>query len=782
MRLFQLQTRFTGLALLVCALGLFLFSVGASRSDDTTSMSGEWQVYWRGGQALMTLNQQGDAVTGTYEPGRGKIEGHFDGQLLKGRWERIGAAGSFLLALSKDGKTFTGRIDSGEYWNGRRILDETAPSSRFSAAFSPRETLRTVITALNESVFGGNSAASRFFEPLLIYENDEGSEYTGSRQGRQRATFWRLLNMSTFRIYDAPAALGTTEAVFRIGPVGSRVRYDLKFRLTDDDRWKIVVEPFDVLDKIVENMLKDLGYTTIEAFNAASRNSPRATIRTFMDGMRYWDLGGKEDALAMLDLSYLPYHLRDTEGPILADYLRQIIDRAGFVVWQEIPNDPNWPTPLVHYQHPLGSVVIKLIKGEENEPDRWLFSAETLRTAPILFNAIQGMPVAPGLGKLPTVTDFFRTRETIRAVSPLLSHRVFLLENWQWIALVLTIVVSFVGAWIMAHVVEVVLTRYLGVASAGNFRWPVRVFVAGTTMILVFGRLGIGQNRLSVVSQGIVLLTTLALTVLVYRLAGLVGGLFIRRAEGTEGYIDEIVSSLATGLIKLLVVVFGVAACAGIVGLPYEGVITGLGVGGVALAFASRDTVSNMLGGMLLMADRPFKRGDLIETDGQFAFIDDVGLRSTRLKTFDDSLLIIPNAQLSDKAIVNWGKRRRRKVAFDIGVTYDTPREKLDLFVERLKTLYKDQPRSDSSQYYIGLKNFSASSIDVEFWGYFNVYGYEAHVRARHMFMGDVIDLVEELGLSFAYPTRTLHMASETEPSTPEGPPRPRDQHTPPTP
>ena len=107
-----------------------------------------------------------------------------------------------------------------------------------------------------------------------------------------------------------------------------------------------------------------------------------------------------------------------------------------------------------------------------------------------------------------------------------------------------------------------------------------------------------------------------------------------------------------------------------------------------------------MLGGMLLMADRPFKRGDLIETDGQFAFIEDVGLRSTRLKTFDDSLLIIPNAQLSDKAIVNWGKRRRRKVAFDIGFTYDTPREKLDLFVERLKVVYEEQPRADASQYY----------------------------------------------------------------------------------
>ncbi len=150
--------------------------------------------------------------------------------------------------------------------------------------------------------------------------------------------------------------------------------------------------------------------------------------------------------------------------------------------------------------------------------------------------------------------------------------------------------------------------------------------------------------------------------------------------------------------------------------------------------------------------------------------VEDVGLRSTRLKTFDDSVLIIPNSQLSDKAIVNWGKRRRRKVEFDIGFTYDTPREKLDLFVERLRAVYEEQPRADASECYIGLKKFGVSSIDIEFWGYFDVIGYEAHVRARHAFIGDVIDLARTLGLSFALPTRTVHMMMEDSPRNALGP------------
>ena len=91
-------------------------------------------------------------------------------------------------------------------------------------------------------------------------------------------------------------------------------------------------------------------------------------------------------------------------------------------------------------------------------------------------------------------------------------------------------------------------------------------------------------------------------------------------------------------------------------------------------------------------------------------------------------------------------------------MTYDTPREKLDRFVERLQEVYAEQPRADAKECYIGLKTFGSSSIDIEFWGYFNVYGYEAQVRARHAFIGDVIDLLSEVGVSFAFPTRTVHM------------------------
>jgi len=525
----------------------------------------------------------------------------------------------------------------------------------------------------------------------------------------------------------------------------------------------------------LERMLSDLGYASYSEALVARSHSPREVIRSFLLGMSRWSDGGAEQVLETLDLSYLPPHMRAIEGPILADYLRQVIDRVGYIIWQEVPDDPNMVVPYTFYRHPLGSIRIERMPGDPEEPPRWAFSSATLEAVPDLFAAIQDMPLVEGVGTPEPVTEFFQLREEIREFSPVLLERGVLLENWQWGALLLAVIASLVAGWLAA----VLLAGFLALfwrdrddasreAAYIQLAWPLRIAVASTGLLILLANLGLLHSGLGYGASIVSLIAVIGLTFLVFRLIGLIGGFFIHRAEETPGYVDEIVSSLATGLLKLVTVILGIFGAADVVGLPYEGVITGLGIGGIALAFAARDTVSNMLGGAILMADRPFKRGDLIATEGELATIENVGLRSTRLRTLDDSLLVIPNAQLSDKAIVNWGQRRRRKVLLQIGLTYDTPRESLDKFVERLKEVYRDQPRADLSTYYVGLKGFGPSSIDIELWGYFGVLGYEPYVEALHQLMGDIVELAKEVGVSFAFPTRTIHVASDAPGLMPE--------------
>ena len=310
-----------------------------------------------------------------------------------------------------------------------------------------------------------------------------------------------------------------------------------------------------------------------------------------------------------------------------------------------------------------------------------------------------------------------------------------------------------------------------GSSSPHYFDWPVRLAVAGTlsgTALASMGVLGVGFE---IGEQLLKLLAVVGTAALGYRFVEIAGIFFMRRAGSTTSFADEIVTSLATGMAKLGVVIWGIVAAAGTLELPYEGVITGLGIGGVALAFAARETVANMLGGAMLMTDRPFKRGDLIETDQQLAEVQNVGLRSTRLRRLDDSILIIPNSQLSDKAIINWGMRRRRRIDLAISLAYGTSRDKLDLFVERLREVFRAQPEADARDCYVALKNLGDFAIQIECRGFFKIFSYEAQIRARHSLIGDVIDLAEKIGVEFAFPIRTVHLLNKPPSDSTEGSP-----------
>lgn len=722
---------------------------------------GTWNSYWRDGAALLVLEQEGAGVTGRFSPGEGRVEGTVRGALLELDWQVGAATGTAVFALSADGRSFTGRFASGEYWNGSRVGPDGAGAIPFGGAGSPREVLRSVVTGVNLAIHGGDIAGLSEAVRHLSYM--DGAEDERERR-RRRRLLWTLIDLSTFRIYDAPVRVEGDRAVFRIGPDGAAESFALDFQRVGPV-WFLVVPREAELRSALDRMVAALGAGNLAEIVAARADSPRGTMRRFLQGMRAWDDGGAEQALAALDLSFLAPQLREIEAPLLADYLKQVIDRAGYVVWQEIPDDPGRPTPYVHYRHPAGAVVLSRVADAGGGPPRWLFSAETVQGAPDLFNAVQALPAAEEIGPSAPVTRFFRLREAIRAHLPGLLERRGRIELWQWGALVGALGLALLAGWAAGRGVSSGLAALarggdveLRADLASRFDWPVRLAATGVATVFAFGWLGLAQTLLAGATLAVTFATTLVLGWLAYRVVQVAGAHLARRAERSPGYVDEIVVSLVTGILKLTIVALTLVAVAETVGLPYEGVIAGLGVGGIAVAFAARETVSNMIGGAILMSDRPFKRGDLVETEAGWANVETVGLRSTRMRTLDDALLIIPNAKLTDTPILNWGRRRRRQIRLLIGVTYDTPRPRIDAFVEALRNLYLRQEHADASEIYVGLKAFGASSIDIELWGYFRVDTYTEQVAAQHALIAEIVDLAAAEGVSFAFPTRTVHV------------------------
>ena len=362
--------RLAGSLFLMVMLGVSMPGRTMAEAQDHP-WAGDWQVMWRGGSTFMRLEQSGDNVTGYLEPHGGLLSGQIADGVLRMEWSRDEHLFRIVCVLAGDGKTFTGRYAETEFFNGELVETIIEDEQNLASLTTPRESLRALTSSFNRILHDGDAASQQVVTRLLLFEGEE----TDVRQEvRRRSLLWRLLDMSTFRVFEAPvSSIEAGDAAFRIGPAGSNERYTIRFR-ADDGIWKVLVESETTLAAAERRFLDDLEFASYDEYLAERSAGPRQTMRQFVQGINEWQQGGAEQALATLDLSFVPNHLHEIEGPILADYLNQVIHRAGYRIWQEIPDDPGQPLPYFHYRHPVGAVVIERKIGDEGEPDRWLFS------------------------------------------------------------------------------------------------------------------------------------------------------------------------------------------------------------------------------------------------------------------------------------------------------------------------------------------------------------------------------------------------------------------------
>ena len=227
-----------------------------------------------------------------------------------------------------------------------------------------------------------------------------------------------------------------------------------------------------------------------------------------------------------------------------------------------------------------------------------------------------------------------------------------------------------------------------------------------------------------------------------------------------------------TRSLKTFAVCVGIVVFAETFGFQIGALLGGMGIGGVALAFAAKDTVANVFGSITVLADRPFEIGDWIVSDKVEGSVETVGIRSTRVRTFYNSLVTVPNHILTTAVLDNMGKRRYRRIKTYLGLQYDTPTGRIDAFCEGIRELLRRHPYTRKDYYHVYLNRFSDSSLDVLLYCFLECPDWSVELRERHRLFIDIINLAKRLNVSFAFPTQTLHMLQE------EQPPAPRDMET----
>jgi MscS family membrane protein len=229
--------------------------------------------------------------------------------------------------------------------------------------------------------------------------------------------------------------------------------------------------------------------------------------------------------------------------------------------------------------------------------------------------------------------------------------------------------------------------------------------------------------------------------------------------------------SLDSQLIRLgarfvgIVVAIGLLMRAGDeLGFPAYSILAGLGVGGLAVALAARDSLANLLGSVLIMFEKPFRVGHVIRVSGAEGIVEDVGFRSTRIRTADNSLISIPNNAVVNATVENLSLRPARRQRFFVQITYDTPRDKLEALADGIKQLIADNPFTNKNNFQVRFNNFSESSLDILVMFHLDVGDYTTELKEREEILLQIMDLANELRVEFAFPTQTLHV--ETIPTT----------------
>ena len=458
----------------------------------------------------------------------------------------------------------------------------------------------------------------------------------------------------------------------------------------------------------------------------------------------------------------LPPGLDPERAKKMAIQLKQVLDGMGLYVHLNLlPNQNDYQDSISgqYFYTPFPKELPQVYL--EKKDSLWYYALATIEDIPALHKTVYPFGVDRLINLLPVRSG----------------RKVFGLNLWQYLGILILGIIAFFLHKLLNQILKPVIRRIFKskyfeesvldkrmiyrIAQAASY-----VLIAGLLRVL----LPVLQLPIEIGSVGVLLLRilmTVFFVVLALRILDLLIAYAERYARQTDNRMDEQVIPIVNRTIAIFIVLGGVFQILNLLDVNVTALIAGISIGGLALALAAQDTVKNLIGSAMIFMDRPFQIGDYISTDGMSGTIEEVGFRTTRLRQVDNSVISIPNGTISNSNIVNFGVRDSRMFGFDIGLTYESPVESLQEFVEGCKQLIQAHPQTLNDRYLVHFKALNASSMDVVFRTYINVETYGEEMIVREEILYGIVQLCQACGLDFAFPSKTVYLRKE-DPEKPE--------------
>lgn len=454
--------------------------------------------------------------------------------------------------------------------------------------------------------------------------------------------------------------------------------------------------------------------------------------------------------------------LTNEQAIAIAIKIKQIYDGRGiYIDVDEIPRNPDYVDSASAKQR---YVVTKEFPDIflQKVGDKWVYSRKTVAS----INEIHKKVYPFGTDKLLNLL-------------PKLGHKVYFgLHMWQLLGLFLLIISSILVHKLFSFLFEKIIDKLLNKKSyesvAKVYILPVaRPFSYFVVFVLLM--LFVPVLQLPITTGKYIILTLRAAlpffaTMVMYNLVDIVALYLKRLAAKNDNSLDDQLVPLLRRVLKIFVVVVGGLFILQNLNVNVTALLAGISITGLAFALAAQDTIKNLFGSIMIFLDKPFKIGDWITSGDIDGTVEEVGFRSTRIRTFRNSVTYVPNGKLADATVDNHGLRIYRRFYTKIAVTYDTPAELIQTFVEGLREIVKRHPETRKDFYQIHFNDMGDFSLQIMFYIFFAVPTWDDELRCRHEVLLEILKLAEELNVRFAFPTQTLHMETfpEKQSLTPE--------------
>jgi MscS family membrane protein len=519
----------------------------------------------------------------------------------------------------------------------------------------------------------------------------------------------------------------------------------MSFKITALNHFRFPVFFFFYFLTIFSSFAQPAEYFEEPNTRGVNLSSPYHSIRTHLDFLQAGNYFPDSAAKAFLHSG-----MSDETAREAAVKLKQVFDGRGYLIdFERIPQYPEYTDSVTGNKiyAPLQQLPeIYLLRKD----GKWLYSMHSLQAIEKIHSEVFPFGIDRILDVLPQAG----------------TRQFFGLFLWQHLGIFLIILLSFLFHKLLTFVFSRLLFR--GASQLGYDRLvrpyllpvakPLSLFIVFIFIGIVFPVLQLPVEVSKYLVFAFKAILPFFATLVFYKLVDVFSIYLERLAGKSETSLDNNVVPLIRKVLRVFVIIVGGLFILQNLDVNITALLAGISIGGLALALAAQDTLKNFFGSIMIFIDKPFSVGHWISSGDIDGTVEEVGFRSTRIRTFRNSLTYVPNGKLADATIDNHGLRQYRRFFMHIAVTYDTPPALIEVFVEGLRKIVQRHPKTRKDFYIIEFNEMGDFSLKIMFYIFFAVPTWPEELKARHEILIEIVRLAEKLGVRFAFPTQTLHM------------------------